>query len=169
MIQCHGSALEPLKAGRTVAIDDAITIHLPDSLYRRLERLASLTSQPLERLIVKTLSSSLPPLPDDLTTALRDALLALESLSDDELQQVTQATMPNTQYERLTTLRDTQREQPLTSEEQADLDQLMQDADTLVLKKAYAAVLLKWRGRNLPAPFSLIDSSEIGTSATGEQ
>ena len=107
-----------------MAIDDAITIHLPDNLYRRLERLALLTSQPLERLIVKTLSSSLPPLPDDLAPALRDALLALESLSDDELQQVAQATMPNIQYERLMTLRETQRERPLTADEQEGLDQL---------------------------------------------
>lgn len=152
-----------------MAIDDSITIHLPDSLYRRLERLASLTSQPLERLIVKTLSSSLPPLPDDLTPALRDTLLALESLSDDELQQVAQATMPDTQYERLTSLRDIQSERSLTTVEQADLDQLRQDADILALKKAYAAVLLKWRGRDLPPPFTLIASSETDTGATGEQ
>jgi hypothetical protein len=137
-----------------VAIDDAITIHLPGSLYRRLERLASLTSQPLERLIVKTLSSSLPPLPDDLTPALRDTLLALESLSDDELQHIAQATMPDTQYDRLTSLRDLQRERSLTIAEQADLDQLMRDANILVLKKAYAAVLLKWRGQSVSLPHS---------------
>ncbi len=125
-----------------MAIDDAITIHLPDGLYHRLERLASLTHQPLEGLIVKTLSSSLPPLPDDLTPALRDALMALESLSDDELQQVTNASMPSSQYERLTALRDERRERPLSPDEQTELDSLMQDADTLALKKAYAAVLL---------------------------
>ncbi len=151
-----------------MAIDDAITItiHLPDNLYRRLERLASLTSQPLERLIIKTLTSSLPQLPDDLTPALRDALLALESLSDDALQQVAQATMPNTQYEQLATLREMQRERPLTTDEQADLDRLLQDADILVLKKAYAAVLLKWRG--LPSPYTITDSSEPNTGATRE-
>ncbi len=152
-----------------MAIDDAITIHLPDGLYRRLERLASLTSQPLERLIVMTLSSSLPPLPDDLTPALRNALLALESLSDDELQQVAQATIPNIEYERLTTLRDVQRERSLTTDEQTDLDQLMQDADILVLKKAYAAVLLKWRGRDLPPPFTSGNACTSDVGATGER
>ncbi len=54
---------------------DTITIHLPDALHRRLERLAMLTQQPLEGLIVKTLSSNLPPLPDDLPQATGDALL----------------------------------------------------------------------------------------------
>ena len=139
---------------------DAITIHLPDGLYRRLERLASLTRQPLEGLIVKTLSSSLPPLPDDLAPAFRDALLALESLPDDELQQIADATMPEVAYERLSALRDERRERPLISNEQAELDRLSQDADTLVLRKAYAAVLLTWRGQRLsllPASAESID------------
>ncbi len=131
---------------------DSITIHLPDDLYRRLERLASLTHQPLEGLIVKTLSSSLPPLPDDLAPALRDALMALEALSDAELQQVADAHMSETQYERLADLRDERRQRSLTPDEQTQLDRLMQDADTLVLRKAYAAVLLKWRGEALPPP-----------------
>ena len=141
---------------------DSITIHLPDDLHRRLERLASLTHQPLEGLIVKTLSSSLPPLPDDLAPALRDALMALESLSDDELQQVADARMPDAQYERFATLRDERRQRSLTPDEQTELDRLTQDADTLVLKKAYAAVLLKWRGQTLPSP---ADSGYSNTDA----
>ena len=138
---------------------DAITIHLPDGLYRRLERLASLTQQPLEGLIVKTLSSSLPPLPDDLAPAFRDALLALESLPDDELQQIADATMPEVAYERLSALRDERRERHLISNEQAELDRLSQDADTLVLRKAYAAVLLTWRGQRLSSPAAHPDYS----------
>ena len=139
---------------------DAITIHLPDGLYRRLERLASLTQQPLEGLIVKTLSSSLPPLPDDLSPAFRDALLALETLPGDELQRVADATMPEAAYERLAALRDERRERPLTADEQAELDRLTQDADTLVLKKAYAAVLLKRRGQNPPSPLADFNHSD---------
>jgi hypothetical protein len=92
---------------------DAIAIHLPDGLYRRLERLASLTKQPLEGLIVKALSSSLPPLPDDLPPAFRDAMLALESLPGDELQQVVDDTLPEVEYDRLTALRDERHERPL--------------------------------------------------------
>ncbi len=94
--------------------------------------------------------------------------MALETLSNAELQHVAQATMPDIQYERLTTLREAQRERPLTTTEQADLDQLKQDADTRVLQKAYAGVLLKWRGRRLPSPFAFIDSSETDTGATEE-
>jgi hypothetical protein len=144
-----------------MALDDAFTIHLPDGLYRRLERLASLTHQPLEGLIIETLSSSLPPLPDDLEPVFRDALMALESLSDDELRQIANASMPTWQYDLLTALRDEQRERPLSPDERTELDSLMQDADTLALKKAYAAVLLKWHGQPLPSTIpDYADTSE---------
>jgi hypothetical protein len=39
---------------------DQVSVHLPASLRTRLERLATLTGQSLEGLIVKTLSSNLP-------------------------------------------------------------------------------------------------------------
>lgn len=130
---------------------DSITIHLPDDLYRRLERLAVLTQQPLEGVIVKTLASNVPPLPDDLPAATRDALEALEALSDDDLARLAHAVFPDTQYERLSELREQRRHGTLTVDEHAELDQLMSATDLLTLQKAYAAVLLKWRGHRLPA------------------
>ncbi len=55
---------------------DQVSVHLPANLRIRLERLALLTGQSLEGLIVKTLSANLPPLPDDFPAADRDALRA---------------------------------------------------------------------------------------------
>ncbi|HEX6797578.1 MAG TPA: hypothetical protein VF116_07685 [Ktedonobacterales bacterium] len=130
---------------------DTITIHLPDDLYRRLERLAGLTKQPLEGLIVKTLSANLPALPDDLPSATRDALQALEGLSDAELWQRAQATFPQDQYERLTQLRERRHEGTLIADEREELGRLLAAADLLTLEKAYAAVLLRWRGHRLPS------------------
>jgi hypothetical protein len=144
---------------------DAITLHLPDDLYHRLERLASLTRQPLEGLIIRTLSSNLPPLPDDLSPATRDTLQALEHLSNDDLWHTTNATMPTSEYERLTTLREQRHERTLTTEEQAELDTLMQAADLLTLQKAYAAVLLKWRGQQLPPVSAMPYSSDIDSES----
>lgn len=128
---------------------DTITIHLPDDLHKRLERLAHLTGQPVEGLIVRTLSSNLPPLPEDLSPAARDALQALERLDNTELLQLTYAKLPNDQYEQLMMLREERREGTLTPKEDATLTRLLEDADLLTLKKAYAAVLLKWRGQLL--------------------
>lgn len=127
-----------------------IEIHMPDVLLHRLERLAELTHRPLESLIVQRLSSSLPSLPEDLSPKWRDALLALESLADDELQRVAASMMSEIEYGRLSGLRDKDAEGTLTPDEQAKLDGLWQAADLLTLRKAYAAVLLKWRGAEAP-------------------
>ena len=129
---------------------DAVIIHLPDHLLHRLERVAELTGQPLEGVIVRTLSSNLPPLPDDLPDATRDALQALESLSDDELWDLTRATLPEDQYARVTALREQRLDGMLDADEQDELEHLLQAADLLTLRKAYAAVLLKWRGHRVP-------------------
>jgi len=118
---------------------DTITIHLPDHLYHRLERMAELTGQPLEGVIVRTLSSRLPPLPDNP----RDALQKMERLGDDELWQLADAAFPEEEYARLTSLREQRRDGTLDAGERAELDQLLQEADLLTLQKAYAAVLLK--------------------------
>lgn len=125
---------------------ETIEIHMPEALYRRLERLAALTKRPLESVILQTLSSGIPPLPDDLPSNTRDALIAPEGLGDDELAQVTRSTLPDDRYERLSELRAKRHEGALAEDEQAELDHLLQEADLLTLRKAYAAVLLKWRG-----------------------
>ncbi len=137
---------------------DTITIHLPDHLYHRLERLAELTGQPLEGVIVRTLSSHLPPLPDDLPDDLRGALQKMERLRDDELWQLTHAAFPKEGYARLTSLREQRRDGTLDAGKQAELDRLLREADLLTLQKAYAAVLLKWRGHRLP-PLSALTAS----------
>lgn len=130
---------------------ETVTIQVPEILYRRLERLAALTHRPVESLVVQTLSSSIPPLPDDLPAPTRDALTALEDLSDDELWQLVRGTFPETEYKQLAALREQRRAGTITPEAQATLERLSQEADLLTLRKAYAAVLLKWRGHRLPA------------------
>jgi hypothetical protein len=129
---------------------ETMTIQVPEMLYRRLERLAALTHRPLESLVVQTLSSNIPPLPDDLPPPARDALVALESLGDDALWQVMRGTFPDDQHEQLVELREKRRAGTIAPDEQTILDRLMQEADLLTLRKAYAAVLLKWRGQRLP-------------------
>ena len=130
---------------------ETIPIQVPEALYRRLERLAALTHRPVESLVVQTLSSSIPPLPDDLPSPTRDALTALEGLSDDELWQVVRSTFPEAQYEQFVELREQRRVSMIMPDQQTTLDSLSREADLLSLRKAYAAVLLKWRGHRLPA------------------
>jgi hypothetical protein len=46
----------------------------------------------------------MPPLPDDLSDAMREALISLEALGDDSLWQVMRAEMPLEQYQQLAEL-----------------------------------------------------------------
>lgn len=85
---------------------DTVTLRLPDDLYRRIEKLASLTGSPMEGIIVRMLASSLPPLPDDFAPAIRDALQRLEHLSDGDLAAFETATLARADYARVTTLRE---------------------------------------------------------------
>jgi predicted transcriptional regulator len=126
------------------------TIQVPQALYRRLERLAELTHRPVDSLVEQTLTSSLPPLPEDLPAAWGDALLALEGLRDAELEREMRATYPQEDYEQFAALREKQRGKGLTAIEQAGIERLAVEADLLGLRKAYAAALLKWRGQRVP-------------------
>ena len=65
--------------------NDTVTLRLPDDLYRRIAHFSSLTGSPLERVIVRMLASSLPPLPDDFAPATRAAALQwLDHMGDSE-------------------------------------------------------------------------------------
>lgn len=64
---------------------DTVALHLPDDLYRRIAHVSSLTGSSLERVIVRMLASSLPPVPDDFAPATRAALERLEQLGVGEL------------------------------------------------------------------------------------
>jgi hypothetical protein len=77
-----------------------------------------------------TLNESMPCPPTDLPADIREELAALETLSDSELVQVARTTLRS---------------------ESLSISYAPGDAaDRLALRKAYALVLLKWRGRPMP-------------------
>jgi hypothetical protein len=133
------------REGIAIMTTDTVVLHLPDDLYRRIAHLSSLTGSPLARVIVRMLALSLPPLPDDFAPETRAALQGLEQLGDTELATFETATLPTADYARLTELRERRSEGAITPGEQAELERLLQAADTLTLQKAYAAALLTWR------------------------
>lgn len=127
-----------------------VTIQMSQSLYQRLERISQLTRRPLEKVVAQTLESTIPPLPDTLPPVMRDALLALEALSDEALWQVAHSVVSPEQHEQHSRLLEKNKATTLTAAERDLLARLRQDADLLMLCKAYAYVLLKWRGYRLP-------------------
>jgi hypothetical protein len=127
-----------------------VSVQVSESLYQRLQRLAHLTNRPVEALIEQTLQAGIPPLPDTLSPEMRDDLLALEALDDDALWQVAQSVVSPDQQAQLSHLLEKNKVAPLTTTEEAELTTLQTQADQLMLRKAYAFVLLRWRGHRLP-------------------
>jgi hypothetical protein len=132
-----------------------VTIQVSETLFRQLERLSALTGRPLDQLVEQTLRSGLPPLPDNLPPAARDALQMIENLDDQTLAAIVHERHASTWVDQYEELRERQRANVITPTEQQTLEAMAEEADLLTVRKAYAAVLLKWRGQPVPRLVSL--------------
>jgi hypothetical protein len=82
---------------------------------------------------------------------LTQELVELEDLDNDNLRQVLLETVAIEQQEELDTLLHKNQAGELTQAEQEKLAHLQQAADRIMLRKARAAVLLRFRGQRIPS------------------
>ena len=128
---------------------ETVTLTLPDSVLQPLKRTAQAVHQPIEELLVTALQSSLPPLqglPDEVIAD----LTTLETLDNEALWQVMKETVLSETQAELSDLLERRQQYSLISAEQERLVSLQQEADLVMLRKARAAVLLRFRGKRLP-------------------
>jgi hypothetical protein len=118
-------------------------------IYLPVSRMAQATKRPLEDLLVCALKASLPPL-DGLPSELVRELVKLERLDDESLGRVMASSVPAAQQRKLDSLLHKNQAGTLTKREQQKLDRLQRQADRVMLRKARAAVLLRFRGHRLP-------------------
>lgn len=128
---------------------ETVTLTLPDSVLQPLKRTARAMRQPIEELLVTALQASLPSL-QDLPDELIADLTALETLDNEALWQVMKETVPSETQADLSDLLERRQLDSLTIAEQERLASLQQQADLVMLRKARAAVLLRFRGKRLP-------------------
>jgi len=95
--------------------------------------------------LVTVLKSSLPAL-DGLSHEIATQLTALESLDNEHLLQVARGILPPSQQRRLSALLKKNQAGKLTARERVALDDLVSEAELLMLRKSHAYALLKWRG-----------------------
>jgi hypothetical protein len=126
-----------------------VTLELPQAIYLPARRMAEVTNRSLEDLLVSALKASLPPL-DGLPSELVEDLVELESLDDESLRQVMVSKVPTAQQRELDRLLRKNQAGTLTEQERQKLDRLQREADRVMLRKARAAVLLRFRGHRLP-------------------
>lgn len=133
----------------TVATE-VLTVRLPVQAVNRLRRVAALAHRPIDEVVAETLQSTLPPLLDELPTTLQPLLAQLESWSSEALRRQMYATVDDNTLDRYDELLAQNANGDLSPEESQELDALRRQNDLVMYQKAYAALLLKWRGEHIP-------------------
>jgi hypothetical protein len=80
----------------------------------------------------------------------RKALQAMEDFTDEQLRQAAQRSFTPVKQRRLTNLLAKNQREPLTGQERRALTKLRREADAITLQRAYASLLLKYRGHSEP-------------------
>ncbi len=127
-----------------------VTVQLPETLYRQAKETAAAKSLSIEEVLAQSIALSLPPLEEELPSDLRRQLSSLMLLSDDELWDIARAEMEAGQQDRLETLTDSRADRELTAEETLELEVIISEGESLMVKKAEAYRLLTRRGFAIP-------------------
>lgn len=131
-----------------------ITLTLPDTLYAPIARIAQSREESVEIVLLNALQASLPSV-DSLPAALRNELIYLETLDNHQLRLVLLELVPKEDQEAIEVLLLKNQAEGLDGDEQVILDSLQAEADKVMLRKARAAILLRFRGERLPTPAEL--------------
>jgi predicted transcriptional regulator len=123
-----------------------VTLQLPDQLYQRLIHTAQATQQPLEKVILRAITTGSPPDWEDVPAEFQADIAALDRLNEDALWSIARSCKTAAELERYDDLLERNREKILTPEERLELTELRQEADRFMIRKAQAAALLRWRG-----------------------
>ncbi len=129
---------------------ETLTIRLPVAAARRLRRVAEISRRPVDDVVAETLKANLPPLLEDVPHAFREELATLETLSTDDLWQQMRARLAPERLVRYDTLLAANAAGMLDDAGRQELAKLRAEADRLMFRKAYAALLLRWRGERVP-------------------
>jgi hypothetical protein len=128
-----------------------VTIELPEPIFRQLTRIAQATQQSVEALAAQSIVSNLPPSVENAPLEIQPELLKMQSFSIEELLAIAHAVVESTQHQRHVELLEKNKENSLAPEERQELTNLRLATDFLMLRKAYAWSVLRWRGHRLPS------------------
>lgn len=129
---------------------EMVTIRLPAHALNRLRRVAEIARRPVDEVVAETLQSTLPPLLDDLPPTFQPWLAQMESWPNEALRRQLYASVDDETLDRYDDLLAQNAAGKVTTDERRELDNLRQQSDLIMFRKAYAALLLKWRGERIP-------------------
>jgi len=126
----------------------AITLHLPDTLYKRFRQRAEWSHRSLEKELLEAVASA-APVEDELPPELIEAIEALVQLDDEELWRLARRAMSSEASQKLEALHFKQRDEGLNPDENATRGKLISEYERTMLIRAQAARLLKDRGHDV--------------------
>ncbi|MEA3338769.1 MAG: hypothetical protein U9R15_02275 [Chloroflexota bacterium] len=132
--------------------EQTITITLPNAVYDRVRTTAQATALTSEEVIKQSVMLLLPAFEADITPHLRLNLTKFSLLNDMQLWKTANLLMSHTHQLRLEELAELQKQRSLTKNEQAELDNLMDEARHIMLYKAEARRILVQRGHIIFKP-----------------
>jgi len=127
-----------------------VTVNLPESVYLRLQQVAQGTQQSLSEVLAHAVKVGSPPSWDDVPAEFQADLAVLDRLDDDSLWQIARSKQSDDDMMRYQVLLDKNADETISELERVELTQLRVESDRLMLRKAHAASLLRWRGHQLP-------------------
>jgi hypothetical protein len=127
----------------------ALTLELPEDIYERVRRAAKGMNQPMEKALVNIVRAATPSL-EKVPAEYRTELEAMEDLGDEDLWRILRGRPAAAKQRRLEGLLDKSQRGSLTERQTQALSVLRADGDRLMLRGAYAALLLKYRGHRIP-------------------
>ncbi|MEA5594444.1 hypothetical protein [Rivularia sp. UHCC 0363] len=131
---------------------ETVTLQIPETLYQRLVNTARATQRPIEEIMLRALQVGSPPSWDDIPEEFQTEIAALDKLDDNTLWQIFNSCKTIADMERYNILLEANSNSTITQAQKFELMNLRHQADLFMLKKAQAAVLLRWRGHHLPNP-----------------
>lgn len=127
-----------------------LTVELPEPIVRLLSRLAELTHQTPEALAAQSITGNLPPSIDSMPFDIQAELLNMQTLPTHSLWTIAKSQIEPTQQVRHFQLLERMETEIISLAEEEELAHLRQAADQLMLRKAYAWALLRWKGEAIP-------------------
>jgi hypothetical protein len=100
----------------------------------------------------QSIEGNLPPSMADAPPEMQPELLSMQTLSIAELQQIVRSQIPAATQERHVELLEKNSQNTISADERQELASLRIEADRLMLRKAHAWSLLRWRGQPIPPP-----------------
>ena len=128
----------------------SVTVPVPSSVYRLAQKTSQAVSHSVEQILADVIAAA-SPLTEDLPPALQAELDDLAPMRDDDLWKIARSVFPTGQRRKYDRLLEKNSVSKLTPTEREQLQDLRLESERLMLRKAHAYALMKWRGHTLPA------------------